>query len=49
MASQRNETYSGYLTPLAADGGAIVRAEALANARVHRALLLDPPQLKPVR
>ena len=49
MASQRIGTYSGYLTPLAADGGAVVRAEALANARVHRAILLDPPQLKLVR
>jgi hypothetical protein len=28
---------------------AAVRAEALASARVHRAVLSDPPQLKLVR
>ena len=32
----------------AADGGAMVRAEAR-FARVHRAILFDPPQLKPIR
>ena len=33
----------------AADGGAMERAEALACARVHSAILLVPPQLNAIR
>ena len=37
------------LTGVAADGGVMVRAEALACARVHGAILLVPPQLNAIR
>jgi hypothetical protein len=37
------------LTSVAADGGARERAEALAGARVHGAILLIPPQQNAIR
>ena len=37
------------LTGVGADGGAMERAEALAGARVHSAILLVPPQLNAIR
>jgi hypothetical protein len=37
------------LTCVGADGGAKERAEALAGARVHSAILLIPPQLNAIR
>lgn len=37
------------LTGVAAGGGAAVRAEALAFARVHGAILFDPLQLNAMR
>ena len=37
------------LTGVAAGGGAVVRAEALACARVHSAGLSVPPQLNGIR
>jgi hypothetical protein len=40
---------AGHLTRVAAVGGAVERAEALACARVHGAILYDPPQQNAVR
>ena len=42
-------TSEGTLTLVAADGGAVVRAEAFACAHVHRAKLSDPPQQNVIR
>lgn len=41
--------YSGYLTPVAADGGAMERAEALAPLVSTARVCLVPPQLNLVR
>ena len=49
MALSYSRWYSGYLTPVAADGGAMERAEALASLVSTARIGLVPPQLNLVR
>ena len=45
----KHQGESRRLTGVAADGGAMVRAEALASLVSTARSYLDPPQLKPIR